>query len=402
MKYTKYLAILAAAFMMGSCSDDFLDKEPSENASEDQIKDLLDKDPTAIQAYITGYYKNMFSPEAQQSHDDFGLKAFELATDLMGDDMAYMTSHFFVYDYLLDNRASSYRRTTTYWQELYAVISGANEVISGLKEQADSGDESVEKMLGQSYTIRAYCYFWLINMYQQPYEWNKDKLGIPIYTESETKLNRVPVGEVYEQILSDIDKGYNYLKGKGIAKKDELNEYAAAAIYANILSFVNDYPDQWNEVAKYAKLAIEGGSLMSEKELLSGFNDLSLSEVLWGADINGETNTFYASFMSQVDPYGPGYGGNLGNYKMISSDLYEKISDNDIRKKWFGVDLGEANTHYKVRQYVQRKFIDVGSTAPGFTPTGDTFCSDYIYLRTGEMYFVAAEALYRAGKENEA
>ena len=90
MKYTKYLAILAAAFMMGSCSDDFLDKEPSENASEDQIKDLLDKDPTAIQAYITGYYKNMFSPEAQQSHDDFGLKAFELATDLMGDDMAYM------------------------------------------------------------------------------------------------------------------------------------------------------------------------------------------------------------------------------------------------------------------------------------------------------------------------
>ena len=111
------------------------------------------------------------------------------------------------------------------------------------------------------------------------------------------------------------------MKGKGIAKKDELNEYAAAAIYANILSFVNDYPDQWNEVAKYAKLAIEGGSLMSEKELLSGFNDLSLSEVLWGADINGETNTFYASFMSQVDPYGPGYGGNLGNYKMISSDF---------------------------------------------------------------------------------
>lgn len=54
MKYTKYLAILAAAFMMGSCSDDFLDKEPSENASEDQIKDLLDKDPTA---YSSIYYR---------------------------------------------------------------------------------------------------------------------------------------------------------------------------------------------------------------------------------------------------------------------------------------------------------------------------------------------------------
>ena len=117
MKYTKYLAILAAAFMMGSCSDDFLDKEPSENASEDQLKICLIKILQLFKHILQDITKIMFSPEAQQSHDDFGLKAFELATDLMGDDMAYMTSHFFVYDYLLDNRASSYRRTTTYWQE---------------------------------------------------------------------------------------------------------------------------------------------------------------------------------------------------------------------------------------------------------------------------------------------
>lgn len=396
MRYKRFLAILAAAFMLGACSDDFMDKQPSENASEDQIKDLLEKDPTAIQAYITGYYKNLFNPEAGLSHDDFGLKAFELATDMMGGDIAYLTAHFFVYDYELDNRESSYRRTTTYWQELYAVISGANEVINGLSAQAESGDQTVDKMLGQSYAVRAYCYYWLINMYQQPYEWSKDKPGIPVYTEKETKLNRVSVKEVYDQILSDLNIAYNYLKGKGISKKDELNEYAVAAIYANVLSFVNDYPNQWDEVAKYAKLAIEGGTLMSEKELLSGLNDLSLSEVIWGADINSETNTFYASYMSHLDPYSPGYGGDLGNYKMISSDLYDQISDTDIRKKWFGFDK-PTSSHAKVKQYIQRKFMDVGSIG-----TGDTFCSDYIYFRTGEMYFVAAEALYRANKEAEA
>ena len=130
---------------------------------------------------------------------------------------------------------------------------------------------------------------------------------------------------------------------------------------------------------------------------LTGFNDINLSEVLWGADINSETNTFYASFMSNMDPFGPGYAGDLGNYKMIASDLYDKIADNDIRKKWFGIDVAESNSHYNVRQYIQRKFVDVGSLG-----TGDTFCSDYIYLRTGEMYFVAAEALYRAGKTAEA
>lgn len=397
MKYTKYIGILAAAFMMSSCGEDFLDKEPTENASAEQIQEAIEHDPTAIQAYITGYYKNLFAPEAQQSHDDFGLKAFELATDLMGDDMAYKTQHFFVYDYLLDNRGSSYRRPTTCWQELYAVISGANEVIKNLASMAEDGDETVEKMLGQSYAVRAYCYFWLINLYQQPYEWNKDKPGIPVYTETETRLERVPVGEVYQQILSDIDKGYNFLKGKGISSKSEINEYAAAAMYANILSFVNDYPDQWNKVAEYATIATQGGTLMTGDALLSGFNDLSLSEVLWGADINSETNTFYASFMSNIDPYGPGYAGALGNYKMIASDLYDKIADNDIRKKWFGVEVGEKDPHYSLKQYIQCKFVDVGSKG-----TGDTFCSDYIYFRTGEMYFVAAEALYRAGKPGEA
>lgn len=396
MKYSKYLAVAAAALMMGACSDDFLDKEPTKNASEDQVMDAIEQDPEAINAFISGYYMNLYAPEAQQSHDDFGLKAFELATDLMGSDMAYKTSHFFVYDYMLDNRGATYRRTSTFWQELYAVISGTNQVIDKLNAK-ENPDATIEYMLGQSYVVRAYCYFWLINMYQQPYEWNKEKLGIPVYTEKEIRLNRVPVKEVYDQILADLEKGYNYLKGKGLQSKTEMNEYAAAAIYANVLSFVNDYPDQWNKVAEFAQYAIQGGTLMNKEELLSGFNDINLSEVLWGADINSETNTFYASFMSNIDPYGPGYGGALGNFKMIASDLYDQIADNDIRKQWFGIELSEKNAHYAYRQYIQKKFMDTSTTG-----TDDTFCSDYIYLRTGEMYYVAAEALYRAGKPAEA
>lgn len=35
MKYIKYLVILVVVFMMGFCSDDFLDKEFLENVLED-------------------------------------------------------------------------------------------------------------------------------------------------------------------------------------------------------------------------------------------------------------------------------------------------------------------------------------------------------------------------------
>lgn len=399
MKYTKILAAFSTALLITtSCSDGFLDIDPTQNITEEQIQELLKKDPEKIQAYISGYYKNLFSPESRASHDDFGLKAMELMSDLMGEDMAYGTSSYFVYDYDWDNRGSAYRRTSQTWQQLYAVISGANTVIASLKpNEGEEVSEKVEYMLGQSYTVRAYAYFWLINMFQQPYQWNKEKLGIPIYTEKESRLNRCSVSEVYTQILADIETGYNFLKGKGIKKKDELNEFAAAAIYANILSFATDRPNQWIDVAKYSEIAIKGGTLMSEADLLSGLNDVNLSEVLWGADINAETNTFYASFMSHMDPYSPGYGGDLGNYKMIASDLYDKIDVNDVRKKWFGVNLKPTDPFLKHAKYVQTKFVDVAIKGKG-----DVFSSDYIYLRTGEMYFVAAEALYMAGNEEGA
>ena len=235
-------------------------------------------------------------------------------------------------------------------------------------------------------------------MYQQPYQWSKEAYGIPLYTENEVILNRARVKDVYSQILSDIEAGYNYLKNKEVGSKSALNKYSAAAIYAKILEFVDDYPSRYDKIVEYAKIAIEGGQLMDEVQLTSGLNDISLSETLWGAKVDNENNTFYASFMSHMDPYGPGYGGGAGNYKMISSSLYDEIADTDVRKKWFGIVIeDEDNPHFKVQQYVQKKFVDVGSLGKG-----DTFTSDYIYIRTGEMYFVAAEALYNLGRIEEA
>lgn len=409
MKKIKYILLIALPLLGVGCSSSFLDTDLNERASQEQINEALKQNPDKLNAFTSGMYKNVFSPEAQKSHDDFGLKGLQLATDMMTDDMAYQATSFFVYDYMLDNRGSNYRRTGSTWQQLYAIINGANQVITLVgdvdKLPADTDEEkskkaALEDLMGQSYVMRAYSYFWLINMYQQPYEWNKDKIGIPLYTETETLLNRVPVKDIYAQILADVDKGYGLLKGKSGAKPDvnKINEYAAAAIYAKVLEFVSDYPNQKAEIVKYAKEAIKGGRLMTtEDEFLSGFNSIEMPEVLWGSAIDVESNTFYASFMSHMDAKAPGYGGDGGALKMIASDLYNQIADTDIRKKWFGLDLPTTDPHYDVKQYVQKKFVDVNTLGKG-----EVFASDYIYIRVAEMYFVAAEALYADGKQAEA
>ena len=264
-------------------------------------------------------------------------------------------------------------------------------------------DATAQTMLGEAYSLRAYAYFWLVNLWQHPYSAAKDKPGVPLKTDTEYIQKRVNVGEIYEQILADIDAGYNYLEGKGFHNsKIGLSEYAAAAIYANILLFVGDNAN----AAKYAEIAAKSAPLNSEAEMLSGFNSLSMSEVIWGYNVNSETTGYYASFFSHVDSYMIGYGGKVGVRKLVASYLYDQIADEDIRKKWFGYNeeynLHNINYGYEenlgLTKYISNKFRDISMTNPPESP----FTSALIYFRSGEMYFVAAEANYLAGNEAKA
>lgn len=399
--------LLGAAVLAASCSEDYLETKPSYTLDEEDVNETMQADPAQVQAYVTGAEMNLYcGGDYWTSHDDFGLPAVKLTTDLMGEDIAYHNDgHFFCYDYQLDNRMGNYRRTASMWDQWYNLIDNVNTIIAMLKpaEGEEPASDDAKKMLGEAYGLRAYAYFWLINLWQHPYNVSKTAPGVPVKTEEEYRAERVPVGEVYELILSDIDKAYNYLKGFGpINGKVGLSEYAAAGIYANVLMFTGDYEN----AAKYAELAAAGGPL-NASELLSGFNSLSMSEVLWGYTVTEETTGYYASFFSHIDSYMVGYGGAVGFRKLIASDLYDRIADTDIRKQWFGYNeaynlLGNDysyETSQNMDKYIQNKFRDAYLTTFG---SKSPFTSDLIHMRSAEMYFVAAEAYYLAGNPGQA
>lgn len=408
IKNTFYkLSMISAAVLISSCGDDYLETSPTHVLEEEAVTETMQKDPSQVQAYVTGAYLNLYcGGDYWVSHDDFGLPAIKLATDLLCDDIAYNRDvHFFCYDYQLDNRMGNYRRTGSTWNQLYQVVDNANTIITMLKpaEGEAVADATAQTMLGEAYSLRAYAYFWLVNLWQHPYSAAKDKPGVPLKTDTEYIQKRVNVGEIYEQILADIDAGYNYLEGKGFHNsKIGLSEYAAAAIYANILLFVGDNTN----AAKYAEIAAKSAPLNSEAEMLSGFNSLSMSEVIWGYNVNSETTGYYASFFSHVDSYMIGYGGKVGFRKLVASYLYDQIADEDIRKKWFGYNeeynLHNINYGYEenlgLTKYISNKFRYISMTNPPESP----FTSALIYFRSGEMYFVAAEANYLAGNEAKA
>ena len=398
-----FLAIGAAALAV-SCSEDYLETAPTHTVDQETVNKVMQDDPSQVQAYVTGSMFNLYcGGDYWASHDDFGLPAVKLFTDLMCEDIAYTNdNHFFCYDYQMDNRMGNYRRTSSTWNQFYNLIDGCNTVITMLKPEdgAAVGDD-VAIMLGQAYSTRALAYFWLINLWQHPYNVDPNALGVPVKNEVEYRANRVSVKEVYDQILGDAQAGYNYLEGKGYHSGDKtgLSEYAAAAIYANALMFVADY----NKAAEYAKKAIAGGSL-NASQLMGGFNSLAMDEVIWGYNVNEETTGYYASFFSHVDSYMIGYGGAVGFRKMISSELLDQIKDTDVRRGWFGYNpaynlLDNSYAYeeaYGLTKYIANKYRDSYMTTMG---GASPFTSAIIHTRIAEMYFVAAEAYYLAGDQ---
>ena len=400
----KSLAVVAVA-LTASCSEEYLETTPQGIIEEETVNEIISSDPAEVQSYVTGMEMNLYcGGDYWTSHDDFGIPAVRLATELWCEDVVFsINQQWFCYDYQLDNRLGNYRRTNGVWNQFYNVINNANEIINILKNNADT--EVAKRLLGEAYAVRAYSYYHLVNLWQHPYSVNPDAPGVPVKTEEEYLEHRVPVKDVYALMLSDIDLAYNCLKGLGYSEAGNtaVSEYSAAGIYANILMFTGDYEN----AAKYAQLAIEGGSLNSEEDMLSGFNSLDMPEVIWGYNVTNETTGYYASFFSHVDPYMIGYAGALGYGKLVSSDLLSKIDDNDIRKQWFGYkeeyNLLENEfafeSHYGFLPYVQNKFRDIYLTTYG---NAEPFTSAIIYTRIAEMYFVAAEAYYLDGNESAA
>ncbi len=401
MKMTniKSLLLLGTAALAAACSSDFLETEPTDRVPGDRQEAILLDSPEKIAAVINGAYVTIYSGSPLIGGTDArGLTSYLLAMDMMCEDIAdYTNAGTYAYDQQLIFREPNYRRPVSMWRQFYYIISSLNSVIGTLNSGEGTSDD-IDAMLGQALALRSYAYYWLVNMWQHPYSADPEAPGVPLYVEDATKniLSRASVKTIYEQMDTDLAKACTLLKGKNVGKTG-INEYAAAGIYANVLMFMGRYGD----AATQAEHATKGGTLADAAGLTSGFNSLSMSEVLWGYEVTEEWNMVYASFMSMINPYVDGYAVPGYYPKLGASALVDAIDANDVRKAWFGykeelVSAPEIISFQMIEDdgfaaYVPNKFL---------CPT--SFMADMIYMRVAEMYFVAAEAHYLNNDEAKA
>lgn len=378
-----------SALLLGSCSSDFLDQNPTQYVNE---ADAL-KDTDALYGALNGLHRSMYIRYEDQGQ--MGLGGIMQQMDIAGEDLVYPATngwYLAVYNWTAQESETS-AEIKFPWRTLYRAVRNANGIINSVAA-AKGPQEDKDIVEGQALLYRAFCHFQLVQIYAKRYVNGavNSQDGVPIMLNAKDIVGRSSVEDVYKRINEDLDKALVLLNGYVRPNKSYLDVSVANGLKARV-SLVQG---NWATAADYAVKARAGKSLMAREEYTLGFNDFKNKEWMWGSHVT-ELHTEYF--------------GNFGAYmsrnfastvirscpKAINSKLYDQIPTTDIRSALF--DKTGQHTALKLSSafvkfpYTSQKFLAVSDS--------DSRC-DIPYMRVAEMYLIEAEAKAKLGQPGAA
>lgn len=283
------------------------------------------------------------------------------------------------------------------WTKIYYCINVANNILSSVEELPAVGEtdqQGIHKVKGEAHFLRAYYYFWLANLYGKPYnaQSSATDLCVPIKTSSmveDKKFARNTVAEVYEQVLSDLDKAEYHLSKYRKAKH---SIYRADSTACHLLqSRVYLYMQNWAKASEYArKVMNEHPSLVNLNTARGKFLTRENVENIFsmgGNDVSCIFNYACQSFS-------------------ISKELYDSYSGSDLRRSQWYWHMGSFVG--PVRSEVYNGFFRVDATKSDYFYNGYYInhnkheVSGLFLMRSVEAYMNYAEANAYMGNAKEA
>ncbi|MEQ3105802.1 RagB/SusD family nutrient uptake outer membrane protein [Bacteroides salyersiae] len=363
MKYI--FSFMASLLLLAGCSGDFLDKEPTDSVSSDEVGV-----PGNAERLFNGAWYNLF--EYVYTLANSGYRGLQCQDDMMADDVVSRPAYGFNSSYQFNDIAiPNNTRTSFAWYLMYKTIDNCN---TALAIQGDT--EALRQAQGQALALRAFCYLHLAQHYQFTYLKDPAAPCVPIYTEPTTDdtapKGKSTVAQVYQRVFDDLALAKDYLKnytrkGDGQKFKPDVNVVNGLLARAYLLT------GQWEEAAKAAAAAHQGYSLMTTAAEYEGFNNISNKEWIWGHPQTLAQSRASYNFYFLDATY-------VGAYSSFMADPHfrDTFSDGDIRLELFQW-MREGYLGYK-------KF---------HMRADDT--ADIVLMRASEMLLVEAEALARDG-----
>lgn len=395
------LFFIAGSVMITGCKKDFLDAEPTQFTTPQQLAAAARQDPKLLNGSIAGLYTTMFSTGVggTAGHDDFGQKGIDIYTDMIASDMVLAALNYGWYSTVARYQSTvDFTQNPAYvpWRYYYRQIYGANSVIDVLGGSDIVPANPVDKAtMGQAKAMRAYAYFYLSQLYAKEYGDGTAKI-LPIY-KSATDLNmpKMSAKDVWDLMVADLTSAISLLDGFTRASKDQADKNVAKGLLAYVLAARGSQAD-WTQVqtltqeimTAYPATSISQSVFDGTNTSTAGFNNVATGSWMWGVDITLAQGLDLISWWGQIDQFTFSYAW-AGDPKTIDRGLYDAIRPDDIRKAQFA---SPTASNFKLQPI--NKFF-----APGRTSGGQRqIVTDLLYMRSDEFYLLNAEAKARLGQ----
>jgi tetratricopeptide (TPR) repeat protein len=210
------------------------------------------------------------------------------------------------------------------WRCGYQVIDRTARIIAHAETYSGTATPAFNTCLAQAHALRAWCTFYLTNLYGRPYTYDAQSLGVvnvktPVSTTD--KVSRTTVEENYAFILEDIAAAQRYYAKEGSSDPGVyyFNKAAVYALEARVKLFMGNYA----EARTSAQTAIQlfGGSLVNTSAQYTAMwntSSMSSEDIMRYQRSATQTHSYY--FM-----WGPSGGAEFVH------NVLAEIPEDDIR-----------------------------------------------------------------------
>ena len=339
--------VLSSVVLFGSCSDELLDQENNNATSTANFGTSVSQVESAVNGAFhpitdTFFWGRIIHTGALLRSDEFNIFPF-------GSNTAMSTFQ--------GNPGD--RWATEPFQQLYKSIARCNNIIENVNEEGLTDTEVRNSLVGQAYFLRAFDYWYLVNLYG----------GVPLITTlpdlDNLLVDSAEPSAIWAQIIADLEMAEQLLPatwdGDNLGRP---TSGAATALKGKSYLYMKDYP--------LAITALQG--LVGEYSLLPA---AQYGDNFSTANENNQESIFELQFLGQTTfIWGtdiPGTG-TMGNYHIDYAPPTKSPDQSHVVNPWLK-DLFEANNDL-VRRNETLAYDYSGSLGYGGTDYLTDFAGD--------------------------
>jgi len=376
MKKLAYILTAAMTLFMASCEDELVQNPNTTKVADNFYSNEAELEEAINAVYATLQFTGVYNTGMPAVGELPGEDAYDETPANDGG----------VYGMLDDfNVIPQSSLIANVWEDSYKGIQRSNIVLNRIQEIEYDDPATKSARTGEMLFIRALLYFNLVRTFGD----------VPLIIEEVTNpqeyfgQSRTPKGEVYGQIISDLEEASDLLPVRNESNKGRVVKTAAQALLGKVHLTLQDYTAAKSSLLDVVSATVH--DLVAVDEVFSLENELN-EELIFvvqyasGVNSNNEGSDAYRMF----NPTGRQDGGLAGTkgHGVLKPDFYALYTDNDTRKGSY-VGVLPSGLAYTNKIAVPTTVVDDSG-------------SDWVVLRYADVLLMLAEAENELGNATEA